>query len=171
MNEGKVVSSYLASAGPKRAPNVIEGKWGLKYFAMFDVPREVGFHWNIAQKRVKKNGKLTRERTVLNVNGSLISHGCVRLLDADAKDLFNRVSIGTPVTLVDTFGSTGAKQDTAPKTIQGSRSYTVAAGDTLSGIAARFKVSDKALIKANPGKIHGPKKVIRAGDTLVIPAP
>jgi murein DD-endopeptidase MepM/ murein hydrolase activator NlpD len=49
----------------------------------------------------------------------------------------------------------------------GTARYTIRAGDTLTGIAARYKVSVQQVAQANGvGNIHR----IRIGDTLVIPA-
>jgi lipoprotein-anchoring transpeptidase ErfK/SrfK len=32
--------------------------------------------------------------------GGFVSHGCIRMHNADVMDLFNRVSVGTPVRIV-----------------------------------------------------------------------
>ena len=45
----------------------------------------------------------------------------------------------------------GAREDALPK---GFERYTVAAGDTLSGIASRFKVSEAALRAVNPALLR-----------------
>ena len=48
---------------------------------------------------------------------------------------------------------------------QGGRTYTITKGDTLSGIAQRFKVSEEAIRSLN--NIQGSR--ILVGQTLVIP--
>lgn len=57
-----------------------------------------------------------------------------------------------------------AVQATPPGTI-----YVVKAGDTLNAIAARFKVSVKAILAANPS-ITNPNQIV-IGQKIVIPAP
>ncbi len=47
--------------------------------------------------------------------------------------------------------------------------YTVKAGDTLSRIAAKYKVTVDQILEANP-KIKNPNQ-IAAGDKIVIPQP
>jgi LysM repeat protein len=55
-----------------------------------------------------------------------------------------------------------------PTPSTGEQTYTVREGDNLSGIAARFGISEKALEKAN--NITDPNSIY-AGQVLVIPAP
>ncbi len=47
--------------------------------------------------------------------------------------------------------------------------YTVQSGDTISGIAQFFDVSQDALLKANPKVAQRPNYSLKAGETLVIP--
>lgn len=61
-------------------------------------------------------------------------------------------------------GEGGAPTPTPPQ----QQSYTVKAGDTISGIAQKYKVSQSALLKANP-QIKDPN-LIYSGQVLVIPA-
>jgi hypothetical protein len=59
----------------------------------------------------------------------------------------------------------------APKAAAAARKYTVKSGDTLSGIANRFKVGGgwKALYNANKKTIGADPNVIRVGLELVVP--
>lgn len=66
-----------------------------------------------------------------------------------------------------------ARSITAPRTTPpargGTRSYTVKRGDTISGIAARYRVSSAALLRANNMTPQQADR-IREGQTLRIPA-
>lgn len=155
----------------KRKAGLIIGKWGLNYFAMFN--GGYGFHSNIAMKKKKGGG---RKKVLLKVDGKLRSHGCIRLLQNDAKDFYNSVidgKNGTPINLMTNFSKLGGKKGGSKSSVKptkgGTKSHVVKSGDTLSNLAQFYGVSQEAIEKANQGKIRGKKKVINIGDTLIIP--
>ncbi len=145
----------------KRKPGLIIGKWGLSYFAMFK--GGYGFHSNIARKRKKGGG---RKKVVLTVDGKRRSHGCIRLRHKDAIAFYNSVSVGTPIKLMMSFSKLGGAKGS---TKSGKKVHVVKSGDTLSGLAELYGVSQDSIEKANPGKIQGKNKVIKIGDKLIIP--
>ncbi|MDR4492337.1 MAG: DUF4157 domain-containing protein [Candidatus Nitrosocosmicus sp.] len=145
----------------KRDPNLIVGKYGLTFFCQFH--GGYGFHSNIVQK-LQKNG--SRKKGRLAVTGNLESHGCIRLEHNDAEDFYNSVSVGTPVKLLHDFPNTTLSHKTSARS---EKSHVIRSGDTLSGIAVLYGVSQESIIEANPDKIHGPNNVIKIGDVLTIP--
>lgn len=74
----------------KRTPPTIKvGKWGLQYFARFH--GGVGFHSNICYPLP------SRTQTVLTVDGTPHSHGCLRLHHNDSQTVYNALSVGSKV--------------------------------------------------------------------------
>jgi Domain of unknown function (DUF4157)/L,D-transpeptidase catalytic domain/LysM domain len=163
-------------------PTAKIGVWGLRYFATFY--SDQGFHsrltWPTRRKMCSEfrrhctpaSALNRRVRHELTVNGSELSHGCVRLHEDDAHALFDAVAKGTPVKIyrearfrASPFpsGGGGRTGDTA----SGGRIHRVVAGDTLGEIAEHYGVTVDALRSANgipAGSSH-----IEAGQELVIP--
>ena len=73
-----------------------------------------------------------------------------------------------PLTVATTAATTGATTATATTVPGGTQTYTVASGDALSTIAARFQTSVKAIQDANG--IEDPNKIF-VGQKLTIPPP
>jgi hypothetical protein len=74
----------------KRTPPTIKiGQWGLQYYARFH--GGVGFHSNICYPLPDRN------RTVLTVDGTPHSHGCLRLHHNDSQTVYNALSVGSKV--------------------------------------------------------------------------
>jgi murein DD-endopeptidase MepM/ murein hydrolase activator NlpD len=63
---------------------------------------------------------------------------------------------------------TPASPPAAPAAPAAQRVHVVARGDTLSGLASRYKVSVAALVSAN--RLSGERAVLRVGQRLVVPA-
>ena len=149
--------------GKRVPPTAQVGRWGLQYFAWFH--GGVGFHSRICYPRPG------RARTVLQVDGTPHSHGCLRLHHGDSQTVYNALSVGDDVYIYDeaafrrpSWGtSTGTSSSGASSA---SQRYVVVAGDTLSEIAARFGVTAEAIAAANGlTDVH----TIREGQELTIP--
>jgi LysM repeat protein len=97
-----------------------------------------------------------------DVDMDALEVGDVLRLPASARD--SRASTQPPRS--DTQGRTGGTT-AAPSPPRGSRTHTVAAGETLFGIARRYGVTVAAVRQAN-GMEEGEDQV-RAGQRLVIP--
>jgi len=75
----------------KRIPPTAKvGRWGLQYFAWFTAGG-VGFHSNICYPRPH------RRRTLLTVDGTPHSHGCMRLHHGDSQIVYNALSVDDSV--------------------------------------------------------------------------
>ncbi len=72
--------------------------------------------------------------------GQAVSNGCVRMHNQNAEEVYSRVSVGTPVTISNSFRTTG-KIDPADNPNQSTLFYTVRPGDSLWQIARSFNVS------------------------------
>lgn len=70
--------------------------------------------------------------------GSYVSHGCIRMHNKDVEELFNKVPIGTLVTIV----------STSWQPPQG-KIYTVKPGDSLWKISQQFGTSVEELMRIN----------------------
>lgn len=84
-----IPGSPYSIQGKRNPPTSKVGKWGLQYFAWFH--GGVGFHSNICYPRPD------RARTVLTVDGTPHSHGCMRLHQGDAQAVYNALSVGDAV--------------------------------------------------------------------------
>jgi hypothetical protein len=79
----------------KRTPPTARvGRWGLQYFTWFTSGGH-GFHSNICYPEPR------RRRKVLQVNGTPQSHGCARLRESDATEVYNALSVGDRVYIYD----------------------------------------------------------------------
>lgn len=102
--------------------------------------------------------------------GTAASLGCIRMYNHNVEELFPQVSIGTPVQIfnrsVQAAGQHKPSVPAAGPPLNGGKSYTVSAGDTLWNIARKFNVPLDELIAANnlttPDRLH-------PGQVLVIP--
>jgi Domain of unknown function (DUF4157)/L,D-transpeptidase catalytic domain len=80
--------------GKRADPTARVGKWGLQYFTWF-TPGGHGFHSNICYPEPR------RRRQVLLVDGTPQSHGCARLRESDAIEVYNALSVGDRVHIYD----------------------------------------------------------------------
>jgi hypothetical protein len=173
--------------GRRDRPVAREGIWGLRYFAPFF--GEQGFHSHItyplhstlcAADRSRyadhcgRSGRVTTQHDLI-VDGAARSHGCVRLHEPDARQVWRAVRNGTRVFIYDrrrfrsaTFaaGGTGSRSGGSGRS-GGSRTHTVIAGDTLGEIAEQYGVTIEALRSAND--IAADSEHIEIGQTLTIP--
>ncbi len=78
-----------------------------------------------------------------------------------------RILLATGVALFLVVPVGGALAEAAPATTASSTTITVSGGDSLAGIAYRYRISVSSLLRANSMTIT---TVIHPGDTLVIPA-
>lgn len=79
--------------GKRVPPTSKVGRWGLQYFAWFH--GGIGFHSNICYPTPN------RTRTVLTVDGTPHSHGCLRLHPGDSQTVYNALSDGDDVYIYD----------------------------------------------------------------------
>lgn len=94
-----------------------------------------------------------------------------------AKPLEVAASVSSTATLRPTASSTSPPTQTltgtptplAPSTLPDQQRYTVVSGDTLVGIALRFKISTDALLTANGLTINDARE-LQLGQNLIIPA-
>ncbi|NNL48237.1 MAG: LysM peptidoglycan-binding domain-containing protein, partial [Acidimicrobiia bacterium] len=70
---------------------------------------------------------------------------------------------------LDRMGSGAGAGTTNPPATGGGDTYTVASGDSLSAIAARYGISWQELYEANRALIGGDPNLIQPGQVLVIP--
>jgi len=103
LQDGKCVKKYTIASGKSGWPSPIgfwkiveKGDWGEGFGGRWmglDVP------W----------GKYGIHGTIFNESiGSAASHGCIRMFSEDVKDLYGRVTVGTPVVILNgSFGPFG----------------------------------------------------------------
>lgn len=71
--------------------------------------------------------------------GQAVSNGCVRMHNSNVEEVFERVSVGTPITISNSFSGTDNPSPSNPK--NGSYFiYTVRIGDSLWKISQRYNV-------------------------------
>lgn len=176
----KTTEGDLSITGKRTDPTAKVGIWGLRYFATFS--RGQGFHshitWPTRRTMCREFRRFctpaselnSRVEHLLTVNGNELSHGCVRLREANAQAVFEAVSVGTPVKIYrekafrpSPFASRGGGSGSSSR-----RTHTVVRGDTLSEIAQQYGVSVDALRRAND--IPADSSHIEVGQTLVIPS-
>lgn len=76
--------------------------------------------------------------------GQAISHGCVRMYNRDVEEVYNLVSVGTPVIIRHNFAQNNFPSDPKNGSSGSNRSYfiyTVRKGDSLWKISRRYSVS------------------------------
>lgn len=173
--EGNKTSRYIGMPlriiGQRANPTAKIGKWGLQYFSWFTAGG-VGFHSNICYPR-----STGRKKTELVVDGNPHSHGCARLHEPDAIEVYDALSKGDRVFIYQRragFAAASwagqAKKKTPARGRGGratpERTHTVRHGETLSKIARRYGVHVEDIADAND---ITETDEIRAGQMLIIP--
>lgn len=98
--------------------------------------------------------------------GKAVSKGCIRMYNHDVEELFNKVSLGTPVLIYNdgrpnksyNYQNVNIPPDNPPTDDQYhysnnnlGKTYQIKSGDTLWAISQKFNIPLDELIKANPG--------------------
>lgn len=101
--------------------------------------------------------------------GTAASLGCVRMYNHHVEELFPQVPIGTPVHIYSRAvesANPGPAPPVPGRPLNGEKTYTVKAGDTLWNIANRLNVPLEELIAAN--NLTDPDRLY-PGQVLVVP--
>ena len=103
LQEGKCIRKYYIASGASGLPSPL-GSW--KVVEKADWGEGFGGRWiglNVTWGTYGIHGTMYQESI-----GSAASHGCIRMFNRDVKELYNMVSIGTPVIIVNgSFGPFG----------------------------------------------------------------
>lgn len=100
--------------------------------------------------------------------GQFISNGCIRMFNPDVEELFPKINIGTPVTIVDSAGAADSPASIPQGGGQpdGGKKHVVKKGDTLWRISQIYKVPVDLIASVN--NIPNPD-LLSVGQVLIIP--